>query len=134
MIPDCKEAVTGAPGIGISVLLARPARIVALSGGKDSTVMALELKEREPDAYEFCYTPTGRELPAMLRTLEAARMSARSTAGQSASAVTGRTDRQIQDAPELADAILHAPSENRTVPTLRALETTSGVLCRNPRR
>lgn len=49
-----------------SDLLARPARIVALSGGKDSTVMALELMEREPDAYEFCYTPTGRELPAMI--------------------------------------------------------------------
>lgn len=41
-------------------------RIVALSGGKDSTVMAIRLKEVEPDDYEFCYTPTGRELPEML--------------------------------------------------------------------
>lgn len=41
-------------------------RIVALSGGKDSTAMALGLKEREPDNYEYCYTPTGRELPEML--------------------------------------------------------------------
>lgn len=39
------------------------ARIVALSGGKDSTAMALRLAEAEPNNYEFCITPTGRELP-----------------------------------------------------------------------
>lgn len=42
-----------------------PTRIVALSGGKDSTAMALRLVEAEPAPYEFCITPTGRELPAM---------------------------------------------------------------------
>lgn len=40
--------------------------IVALSGGKDSTAMALRLKEVEPRDYQFCYTPTGRELPPMI--------------------------------------------------------------------
>lgn len=40
--------------------------IVALSGGKDSTAMALRLAETEPKDYEFCITPTGRELPAMV--------------------------------------------------------------------
>jgi 3'-phosphoadenosine 5'-phosphosulfate sulfotransferase (PAPS reductase)/FAD synthetase len=40
--------------------------IVAISGGKDSTAMALRLAEIEPRAYEFCITPTGRELPVML--------------------------------------------------------------------
>lgn len=40
--------------------------IVALSGGKDSSAMALRLMEVEPRAYVFCYTPTGRELPEML--------------------------------------------------------------------
>lgn len=48
-------------------------RIVALSGGKDSTAMALRLVEAEPAEYEFAITPTGRELPAMeahWRTLE----------------------------------------------------------------
>lgn len=40
-------------------------RIVALSGGKDSTAMALRLAEYEPADYQFCITPTGRELPAM---------------------------------------------------------------------
>lgn len=40
-------------------------RIVALSGGKDSTAMALRLMEIEPANYEFCITPTGRELPEM---------------------------------------------------------------------
>lgn len=43
------------------------ARIVALSGGKDSTAMALRLAELEPNAdYEYCITPTGRELPVMV--------------------------------------------------------------------
>src|SRR5438132_12380720 len=41
-------------------------RIVALSGGKDSTAMALRLAEVEPENYEYCITPTGRELPEML--------------------------------------------------------------------
>lgn len=41
-------------------------RIVALSGGKDSTAMALRLAEAEPEDYEYCITPTGRELPVML--------------------------------------------------------------------
>jgi 3'-phosphoadenosine 5'-phosphosulfate sulfotransferase (PAPS reductase)/FAD synthetase len=40
--------------------------IVALSGGKDSTAMALRLMESEPKEYQFCITPTGRELPEML--------------------------------------------------------------------
>lgn len=42
------------------------AHLVAISGGKDSTAMALRLAEVEPNAYEFCITPTGRELPEML--------------------------------------------------------------------
>lgn len=48
-----------------SDLLEHPARIVALSGGKDSTALALRLAEVEPQAYQFCITPTGRELPEM---------------------------------------------------------------------
>lgn len=40
-------------------------KIVAISGGKDSTAMALRLAEVEPGEYQFCITPTGRELPAM---------------------------------------------------------------------
>lgn len=39
--------------------------IVALSGGKDSTAMALRLSEIEPLDYEYAITPTGRELPEM---------------------------------------------------------------------
>ena len=35
--------------------------IVALSGGKDSTAMALELIERDPRNYEYICTPTGNE-------------------------------------------------------------------------
>ena len=43
-----------------------PLEVVALSGGKDSTAMALRLAEVEPDAERvyFC-TPTGDELPDM---------------------------------------------------------------------
>lgn len=40
--------------------------IVAISGGKDSTAMALRLAEAEPRHYLFVITPTGRELPAMM--------------------------------------------------------------------
>lgn len=40
--------------------------LVALSGGKDSTAMALHLREAEADReYEFLITPTKRELPEM---------------------------------------------------------------------
>jgi 3'-phosphoadenosine 5'-phosphosulfate sulfotransferase (PAPS reductase)/FAD synthetase len=40
--------------------------IVALSGGKDSTAMALRLAEVEPKDYVYVCTPTGDELPEML--------------------------------------------------------------------
>jgi hypothetical protein len=41
--------------------------IVALSGGKDSTAMALRLAELNPTVeYEYICTPTGDELPEML--------------------------------------------------------------------
>jgi hypothetical protein len=39
--------------------------IVALSGGKDSTALALRLAEVEPRDYEYICTPTGNELPEM---------------------------------------------------------------------
>ncbi len=40
--------------------------VVGLSGGKDSTALALRLKELNPDTeYEYIYTPTGDELPSM---------------------------------------------------------------------
>lgn len=41
------------------------AHIVALSGGKDSTAMALALAEKEPRDYEYVITPTGNELDEM---------------------------------------------------------------------
>lgn len=39
--------------------------VVALSGGKDSTAMALRLAEVEPRDYVYVCTPTGDEPPAM---------------------------------------------------------------------
>lgn len=40
--------------------------IVGLSGGKDSTAMALRLRELNPEIeYQFVCTPTGNELPEM---------------------------------------------------------------------
>jgi len=39
--------------------------IVALSGGKDSTAMAIRLTEVEPKEYIYICTPTGDELPEM---------------------------------------------------------------------
>jgi 3'-phosphoadenosine 5'-phosphosulfate sulfotransferase (PAPS reductase)/FAD synthetase len=49
------------------------AHIVGVSGGKDSTCLAVALKEREPRPYTYIYTPTGDELPPMkehMRRLE----------------------------------------------------------------
>lgn len=40
--------------------------VVALSGGKDSTAMALRLAEVAPRDYTYVCTPTGDELPDML--------------------------------------------------------------------
>ena len=40
--------------------------IISLSGGKDSTAMALYLNENEPRDYVFVCTPTGNELPYMV--------------------------------------------------------------------
>lgn len=37
--------------------------VVALSGGKDSTALALALREREPRPYVYFCTPTGNETP-----------------------------------------------------------------------
>lgn len=39
--------------------------VIGLSGGKDSTALALRLMETEPRDYEFICTPTGNELPVM---------------------------------------------------------------------
>lgn len=41
--------------------------VVGLSGGKDSTALALRLVEIEPRNYEYLITPTGNELPEMLQ-------------------------------------------------------------------
>lgn len=41
------------------------AHIVALSGGHDSTILALELRDRAPRPYTYVCTPTGDELPEM---------------------------------------------------------------------
>lgn len=40
--------------------------VVALSGGKDSTALALRLAEVEPRDYDYLITPTGNELPEMV--------------------------------------------------------------------
>jgi hypothetical protein len=45
--------------------VSEPKHIIGLSGGKDSTALALRLMEIEPRDYEFICTPTGNELPAM---------------------------------------------------------------------
>lgn len=41
--------------------------VVALSGGKDSTALALRLAEVEPRDYTYVITPTGNEPPALLK-------------------------------------------------------------------
>jgi hypothetical protein len=46
--------------------MTEPKHVVGLSGGKDSTAMALHLMVTEPRDYEYICTPTGDELPAMV--------------------------------------------------------------------
>lgn len=43
--------------------------VVGLSGGKDSTCLALALAQREPRDYEYICTPTGNELPELFEHL-----------------------------------------------------------------
>src|SRR5262245_13292383 len=54
--------------VWLCVRLLRPLSmkyIVALSGGKDSTAMALRMNEVEPRDYAYICTPTGDESPEM---------------------------------------------------------------------
>ncbi len=44
--------------------------VIGLSGGKDSTAMALRLAEIEPRNYEYLCTPTGNELPELFDHLD----------------------------------------------------------------
>jgi 3'-phosphoadenosine 5'-phosphosulfate sulfotransferase (PAPS reductase)/FAD synthetase len=46
-----------------------PKHVVGLSGGKDSTALAVRLMEVEPRDYEFVCTPTGNELPELFEHL-----------------------------------------------------------------
>ena len=40
--------------------------VIGLSGGKDSTALALRLMETEPREYELICNATGNELPEMV--------------------------------------------------------------------
>lgn len=44
--------------------------VVPISGGKDSTCLAVLLAEREPREYRYVFTPTGDELPPVVEHLE----------------------------------------------------------------
>lgn len=46
--------------------LQEPRHVIALSGGKDSTALALRLAEIEPRNYEYICNATGNELPEMV--------------------------------------------------------------------
>jgi len=41
--------------------------VVSISGGKDSTAMAIALRQREPREYVYVCNPTGNELPEMVK-------------------------------------------------------------------
>lgn len=47
----------------LEIQFGEPKHVVALSGGKDSTAMALELARTEPRDYEYICNATGNELP-----------------------------------------------------------------------
>ena len=64
-----KETINAEPGSAFSstdLFGLAPFHLVALSGGKDSTALALELRDRNPEIqYRYYITPTGWELPEM---------------------------------------------------------------------
>ena len=60
-IGDWRRKIETAPRLPLS----NHKHVVALSGGKDSSAMALALKMFEPADYTFVCTPTGDELPEM---------------------------------------------------------------------
>jgi 3'-phosphoadenosine 5'-phosphosulfate sulfotransferase (PAPS reductase)/FAD synthetase len=60
-----KEKNEGRPEAGPEAGSVKTWHVVALSGGKDSTAMALRLAEIEPRDYIYLCTPTGDELPEM---------------------------------------------------------------------
>lgn len=60
-----KEASNEEEEDGTEAAPAITRHVVALSGGKDSTAMALRLAEVEPRDYIYVCTPTGDELPEM---------------------------------------------------------------------
>lgn len=50
--------------------MTQPKHVVGLSGGKDSTAMALALREAHPDiSFEYIYNATGNELPELAEHL-----------------------------------------------------------------
>jgi len=64
-----KETINAEPGsafLSTELFGLAPFHLVALSGGKDSTALALELRDRNPEIqYRYYITPTGWELPEM---------------------------------------------------------------------
>ena len=83
-----------------------PRHIVGLSGGKDSTAMALALVEREPRPYEFLCTPTGNELREM--HAHWANLEQR----------LGRPLIRLNDSPQ--DSLLNLIAQMRMLPNFRA--------------
>ena len=62
--------MTDPKGTRLDLDAPRPRHVVALSGGKDSTCLALALKERHPEIeFDYLCTPTGNELPELFEHL-----------------------------------------------------------------
>ena len=60
-----KNTIARAVNSGVLVSHCAPKHVVGLSGGKDSTALALWLMQNEPRDYEFICNETGDELPDM---------------------------------------------------------------------
>lgn len=75
--PECGEVLpvvdadkVACAACGTCVDYDKPKHVIALSGGKDSTALALRLMEVEPRDYEFICNYTGNELPELFDHLE----------------------------------------------------------------
>ena len=105
--------------------------IVALSGGKDSTAMALRLAEIEPRQYQFVCTPTGDELPEMVDHW----LHLGGLLGSPLLPVTERSqpagrDRPPADASQPHRALVHPHAQARAILSVALRSSAGGFLCR----
>lgn|ERR1041385_2896043 len=108
--------------------------IVALSGGKDSTAMALRLAEIEPRDYLYICNPTGDELPEMVQHWKHLEQLLGKPLEQVTNQTLGFWMKEFAALSKLETALVYAITENRTDNCIHQSASTRDALCGTPRR